>query len=88
MYVSAKDDTVEGVRVYEALGSISIDPMYDFRALNTFNVTEGNTISVEMPLDVSCGASNWSSFVIPFVPPRLPTWPAMRFPPIPAATTR
>lgn len=66
-----KDDTVEGGRVYEALGSISIDPMYDFRALNTFNVTEGNTISMEMPLDVSYGASNWSSFVIPFVPAKV-----------------
>ena len=66
-----KDDTAEGGRVYEALGSISIDPMYDFRALNTFNVTEGNTISMEMPLDVSYGASNWSSFVIPFVPAKV-----------------
>lgn len=45
--------------------------MYDFRALNTFNVTEGNTISMEMPLDVSYGASNWNSFVIPFVPAKV-----------------
>ncbi len=66
-----KDDTADGGRVYEALGSISIDPMYDFRALNTFNVTEGNTISMEMPLEVSYGASNWSSLVLPFVPAKV-----------------
>lgn len=66
-----KDDTADGGRVYEALGSISIDPMYDFRALNTFNVTEGNTISMEMPLEVSYGASNWRSLVLPFVPAKV-----------------
>lgn len=71
-YVRVRQDAEAiGGRVYEALGSISLDPGYDFRALNSFSVTEGNTISMEIPLSVSDGKSNWSPLVLPFSPDKV-----------------
>lgn len=66
-----KDESSADGRVYEALGSIALDPAYNFEALNTFFITESNTISMEMPLESSTGSSNWKSLVLPFSPDKV-----------------
>lgn len=64
-----KDASSETGRVYEALGSIAVNPDYDFQAVNAFNITEGNTISMEMQLNgTNKGNQGWKSLVLPFSP--------------------
>lgn len=58
-------------RVYESLQSIYIDPAYNFEALNAFNITEGNTISMDMALEASSGNSHWKALVLPFTPDKV-----------------
>lgn len=64
-----KDASSETGRVYEALGSIAVNPDYDFQAVNAFNITEGNSISMEMQLNgTNKGNQGWKSLVLPFSP--------------------
>lgn len=73
IFVQVRQDAeAESGRVYEALNSIVINPGYDFQAVNTFNITEGNTIAMEMQLETSTtGNSGWKSLVLPFVPSKV-----------------
>ncbi|MDE6628627.1 MAG: C10 family peptidase [Muribaculaceae bacterium] len=66
-YVRVRQDaSVDGGRIYEAVGSIQLDPACDFEALNSFHITDGNTVSLEMPLNVTSGSEGWSTLVLPF----------------------
>lgn len=69
-YVRVRQDAAsETGRVYEAIGSITINPDYDFQAVNAFNITEGNSISVDMQLNgTDKGYRGWKSLVLPFSP--------------------
>lgn len=69
-YVRVRQDaTAEAGRVYEALGNIVVNPEYDFQAINAFNITEGNSISMDMQLDgTNKGYQGWKSLVLPFSP--------------------
>lgn len=67
-----QDNTAESGRVYEALGNVVINPEYDFHAVNAFNITEGNTISMEMDLGSSnTGDTGWKGLVLPFRPSKV-----------------
>lgn len=70
MRVRKDADSSDG-RVYEAIGDIKLDFTCDFNALNDFNVLEGNTISMEIPLEASAGKDNWKSLVLPFAPEKV-----------------
>ena len=69
-YVRVRQDAAsETGRVYEAIGSITINPDYDFQAVNAFNITEGNSISMDMQLNgTDKGYRGWKSLVLPFSP--------------------
>ncbi len=69
-YVRVRQDAAsETGRVYEAIGSITINPDYDFQAVNAFNITEGNSISMDMQLNgTDKGYQGWKSLVLPFSP--------------------
>lgn len=69
-YVRVRQDAAsETGRVYEAVGSITINPDYDFQAVNAFNITEGNSISMDMQLNgTNKGYQGWKSLVLPFSP--------------------
>ena len=69
-YVRVRRDAAsETGRVYEAIGSITINPDYDFQAVNAFNITEGNSISMDMQLNgTDKGYRGWKSLVLPFSP--------------------
>lgn len=69
-YVRVRQDAAsETGRVYEAIGSITINPDYDFQAVNAFNITEGNSISMDMQLNgTNKGYQGWKSLVLPFSP--------------------
>lgn len=69
-YVRVRQDAAsETGRVYEAIGSITINPDYDFHAVNAFNITEGNSISMDMQLNgTDKGYRGWKSLVLPFSP--------------------
>ncbi len=72
-YVRVRQDAAsETGRVYEAIGSITINPDYDFQAVNAFNITEGNSISMDMQLNgTDKGYQGWKSLVLPFSPMRV-----------------
>lgn len=69
-YVRVRQDAAsETGRVYEAIGSITINPDYDFQAVNAFNITEGNSISMDIQLNgTDKGYRGWKSLVLPFSP--------------------
>lgn len=69
-YIQVRQDaSSESGRVYEALGNIVISPENDFQVVNAFNIVEGNTISMEMPLNTTdSGDNGWKSLVLPFTP--------------------
>lgn len=69
-YVRVRQDAAsETGRVYEAIGSITINPDYDFQAVNAFNITEGNSVSMDMQLNgTDKGYQGWKSLVLPFSP--------------------
>lgn len=67
-----QDATAESGRVYEALGNVVITPGYDFQVVNAFNITEGNTVSMEMQLNAAdTGTSGWKGLVVPFAPSKV-----------------
>lgn len=72
-YVKVRQDAAaESGRIYEALNDIVISPEYDFRAINTFNITQPNTISMEMELASSkTGNSGWKPLILPFSPSKV-----------------
>ena len=72
-YVRVRQDaSSESGRVYEALGNIVIDPRKNFQAVNSFNITEGNTIAMEMELGSSkTGDGGWKALVLPFAPSKV-----------------
>lgn len=72
-YVKVRQDAAaESGRIYEALNDIVISPEYDFRAINTFNITQPNTISMEMELASSkTGDSGWKPLILPFSPSKV-----------------
>lgn len=69
-YIQVRQDaSSESGRVYEALGNIVISPENDFQVVNAFSITEGNTISMEMPLNTTdSGDNGWKPLVLPFTP--------------------
>ena len=51
------------------MGNIVISPENDFQVVNAFSITEGNTISMEMPLNTTdSGDNGWKPLVLPFTP--------------------
>lgn len=69
-YIQVRQDaSSESGRVYEALGNIVISPENDFQVVNAFSITEGSTISMEMPLNTTdSGDNGWKPLVLPFTP--------------------
>lgn len=72
-YVQVRQDaTSESGRIYEALNNVVINPEYDFQAVNAFNITEGNHITMEMQLNASnTGYRGWKGLVLPFQPSKV-----------------
>lgn len=67
-----KDADSESGRVYEALGNVVINPEYDFNAMNSFSIKEGNSISMEVLLGSSkTGDKGWKGLVLPFSPSKV-----------------
>ncbi len=72
-YINVKTVDIDGVkdRVYEAVGSIDLDPAYAFEAVNAFTLPEGASISLEMNLEPSDGNSAWKPLLVPFAPTKV-----------------
>lgn len=68
-----QDNLAASGRVYEATGKVTIQPGYDFKAENAFNITEGNTVSMELSLAAASESGNagWRSLVLPFAPAKV-----------------